>query len=209
MEEKNIIEQKEEQKPLSKREKKKLAKQEKKQRKKEQKLADKEFEKNHPLRKRKIAAWIVELVGLTITAVPGVIFLGLFIVALAAYILGAFILLILGFGLLCLGLGYLIYAGTVDNPSIEGYFGLSAGIINWGNSLINIINTLDGWFLTIFGGVSLVIKIVGFVLLLTSLNACSKKHKVSYIILMVLIILASAGILVLGLTKVIPLGVSN
>ena len=209
MEEKNIIEQKEEQKPLSKREKKKLAKQEKKQRKKEQKLADKEFEKNHPLRKRKIAAWIVELVGLTITAVPGVIFLGLFIVALLAYILGAFILLILGFGLLCLGLGYLIYAGTVDNPSIEGYFGLSAGIINWGNSLINIINTLDGWFLTIFGGVSLVINIVGFVLLLTSLNACSKKHKVSYIILMVLIILASAGILVLGLTKVIPLGVSN
>ncbi len=209
MEEKNIIEQKEEQKPLSKREKKKLAKQEKKQRKKEQKLADKEFEKNHPLRKRKIAAWIVELVGLTITAVPGVIFLGLFIVALAAYILGAFILLILGFGLLCLGLGYLIYAGTVDNPSIEGYFGLSAGIINWGNSLINIINTLDGWFLTIFGGVSLVINIVGFVLLLTSLNACSKKHKVSYIILMVLIILASAGILILGLTKVIPLGVSN
>ena len=209
MEEKNIIEQKEEQKPLSKREKKKLAKQEKKQRKKEQKLADKEFEKNHPLRKRKIAAWIVELVGLTITAVPGVIFLGLFIVALLAYILGAFILLILGFGLLCLGLGYLIYAGTVDNPSIEGYFGLSAGIINWGNSLINIINTLDGWFLTIFGGVSLVINIVGFVLLLTSLNACSKKHKVSYIILMVLIILASAGILILGLTKVIPLGVSN
>lgn len=209
MEEKNIIEQKEEQKPLSKREKKKLAKQEKKQRKKEQKLADKEFEKNHPLRKRKIAAWIVELVGLAITAVPGVIFLGLFIVALLAYILGAFILLILGFGLLCLGLGYLIYAGTVDNPSIEGYFGLSAGIINWGNSLINIINTLDGWFLTIFGGVSLVINIVGFVLLLTSLNACSKKHKVSYIILMVLIILASAGILVLGLTKVIPLGASN
>ena len=209
MEEKNIIEQKEEQKPLSKREKKKLAKQEKKQRKKEQKLADKEFEKNHPLRKRKIAAWIVELVGLTITAVPGVIFLGLFIVALAAYILGAFILLILGFGLLCLGLGYLIYAGTVDNPSIEGYFGLSAGIINWGNSLINIINTLDGWFLTIFGGVSLVINIVGFVLLLTSLSACSKKHKVSYIILMVLIILASAGILILGLTKVIPLGASN
>ena len=209
MEEKNIIEQKEEQKPLSKREKKKLAKQEKKQKKKEQKLADKEFEKNHPLRKRKIAAWIVELVGLAITAVPGVIFLGLFIVALLAYILGAFILLILGFGLLCLGLGYLIYAGTVDNPSIEGYFGLSAGIINWGNSLINIINTLDGWFLTIFGGVSLVINIVGFVLLLTSLSACSKKHKVSYIILMVLIILASAGILVLGLTKVIPLGVSN
>ncbi len=209
MEEKNIIEQKEEQKPLSKREKKKLAKQEKKQRKKEQKLADKEFEKNHPLRKRKIAAWIVELVGLAITAVPGVIFLGLFIVALLAYILGAFILLILGFGLLCLGLGYLIYAGTVNNPSIEGYFGLSAGIINWGNSLINIINTLDGWFLTIFGGVSLVINIVGFVLLLTSLNACSKKHKISYIILMVLIILASAGILVLGLTKVIPLGASN
>ena len=209
MEEKNIIEQKEEQKPLSKREKKKLAKQEKKQRKKEQKLADKEFEKNHPLRKRKIAAWIVELVGLAITAVPGVIFVGLFIVALLAYILGAFILLILGFGLLCLGLGYLIYAGTVDNPSIEGYFGLSAGIINWGNSLINIINTLDGWFLTIFGGVSLVINIVGFVLLLTSLSACSKKHKVSYIILMVLIILASAGILVLGLTKVIPLGASN
>ena len=209
MEEKNIIEQKEEQKPLSKREKKKLAKQEKKQKKKEQKLADKEFEKNHPLRKRKIAAWIVELVGLAITAVPGVIFLGLFIVALLAYILGAFILLILGFGLLCLGLGYLIYAGTVDNPSIEGYFGLSAGIINWGNSLINIINTLDGWFLTIFGGVSLVINIVGFVLLITSLSACSKKHKVSYIILMVLIILASAGILVLGLTKVIPLGVSN
>lgn len=209
MEEKNIIEQKEEQKPLSKREKKKLAKQEKKQRKKEQKLADKEFEKNHPLRKRKIAAWIVELVGLAITAVPGVIFVGLFIVALLAYILGAFILLILGFGLLCLGLGYLIYAGTVDNPSIEGYFGLSAGIINWGNSLINIINTLDGWFLTIFGGVSLVINIVGFVLLLTSLSACSKKHKVSYIILMVLIILASAGILILGLTKVIPLGASN
>ena len=209
MEEKNIIEQKEEQKPLSKREKKKLAKQEKKQRKKEQKLADKEFEKNHPLRKRKIAAWIVEFVGLAITAVPGVIFLGLFIVALLAYILGAFILLILGFGLLCLGLGYLIYAGTVDNPSIEGYFGLSAGIINWGNSLINIINTLDGWFLTIFGGVSLVINIVGFVLLLTSLSACSKKHKVSYIILMVLIILASAGILILGLTKVIPLGASN
>lgn len=209
MEEKDKIEQKEEQKPLSKREKKKLAKQEKKQKKKEQKLADKEFEKNHPLRKRKIAAWIVELVGLTITAVPGVIFLGLFIVALLAYILGAFILLILGFGLLCLGLGYLIYAGTVDNPSIEGYFGLSAGIINWGNSLINIINTLDGWFLTIFGGVSLVINIVGFVLLLTSLNACSKKHKVSYIILMVLIILASAGILILGLTKVIPLGASN
>ena len=209
MEEKNIIEQKEEQKPLSKREKKKLAKQEKKQKKKEQKLADKEFEKNHPLKKRKIAAWIVELVGLTITAVPGVIFVGLFIVALLAYILGAFILLILGFGLLCLGLGYLIYAGTVDNPSIEGYFGLSAGIINWGNSLINIINTLDGWFLTIFGGVSLVINIVGFVLLLTSLNACSKKHKVSYIILMVLIILASAGILILGLTKVIPLGASN
>lgn len=206
MEEENKIEQKVEQKPLSKREKKKLAKQEKKQRKKEQKLADKEFERNHPLRKRKIAAWIVELVGLVIAAVPGVIFVGLFIAALAAYFFGALVLLFLAIGFIFFGLGYFIYAGTADNPSPQGYFGLGTGIIDWGNSLINIINTLNGWFLTIFGGVSLVINLVGFALLLTSLNACSKKHKVAYIILMVLIILASLGIFVLGLTKVIPSG---
>ena len=206
MEEENKIEQKVEQKPLSKREKKRLAKQEKKQRKKEKKLADKEFERNHPLRKRKIAAWIVELVGLVILAVPGVIFVGLFIAALGAYLIGALVLLVLAIGFIFLGLGYFIYAGTTENPSPEGYFGLGTGIIDWGNSLINIINTLNGWFLTIFGGVSLLINLVGFILLLTSLNACSKKHKVAYIILMVLIILASLGILIIGLTKVIPSG---
>ena len=202
MEEENKIEQK----PLSKREKKRLAKQEKKQRKKEQKLADKEFEKNHPLRKRKIAAWIVELVGLVIAAVPGVIFVGLFIAALAAYLFGALVLLFLAMGFIFFGIGYLIYAGTTDNPSTAGYFASGTRILDWGNSLINIMNTLNGWFLTIFGGVSLVINLVGFVLLLTSLNACSKKHKVAYIILMVLIILASLGIFVIGLTKVIPSG---
>ena len=206
MEEENKIEQKVEQKPLSKREKKRLAKQEKKQRKKEQKLADKEFEKNHPLRKRKIAAWIVELVGLVILAVPGVLFVGLFIAALAAYIVGALVLLFLAMGFIFFGIGYFIYAGSTDNPSVQGYFGIATDILDWGNSLINIMDTLNGWFLTIFGGVSLVINLVGFILLLTSLNACSKKHKVASIILMVLIILASIVIFVLGLTKVIPSG---
>ena len=206
MEEENKIEQKVEQKPLSKREKKRLAKQEKKQRKKEQKLADKEFERNHPLRKRRRAAWIIELVGLVVAAVPGVLIVGLFIAALAAYIFGALIIVFLAFGFIFFGLGYFIYAGTVDHATPEGYFGLGTGILDWGNSLMNIINTLNGWFLTIFGGASLVINLVGFILLLTSLDACSKKHKVAYIILMVLIVLASAGILALGLTKVIPSG---
>ena len=205
MEEENKTIQNVEQKPLSKREKKRLAKQEKKQRKKEKKLADKEFERNHPLRKRKIAAWIVELVGLVILAVPGVIFVGLFIAALGAFIVGALILLLLAMGFIFFGIGYFIYAGTTDNPSPEGYFSSGTRILDWGNSLINIMDTLNGWFLTIFGGVSLVINLVGFILLLTSLNACSKKHKVTYIILMVLIILASVGILVSGLTKVMPL----
>lgn len=206
MEEENKIEQKVEQKPLSKREKKRLAKQEKKQRKKEQKLADKEFERNHPLRKRRRAAWIVELVGLGVTAVPGVLIIGLSIAAVAAYILGALIYLFLIFGLLIFGLGYLIYYFSVEHATIDGYFSPGSTVVGWGADLMRFVNGLDGWFLTIFGGVSLVINIVGFVLLLTSLSACSKKHKVAYIILMVLIILVSAGILAFGLTKVISSG---
>lgn len=206
MEEENKIEQKVEQKPLSKREKKRLAKQEKKQRKKEQKLADKEFEKNHPLRKRKIAAWIVELVGLVVAMVPAVVIIGVIFIAICAYIWGALVFLILVFGLLLFGLGYLIYASSVENASFDGYMNIGGSIFNWANGLMNFLDKIDGWFVTIFAGVSLVIEIVGYVLLMTSLPACSKKHKVSYIVLMSLILTLSIAMLIFGITKLIPSG---
>lgn len=206
MEEENKIEQKVEQKPLSKREKKKLAKQEKKQRKKEQKLADKEFERNHPLRKRKIAAWIVELVGLVVAMVPAVVIIGVIFIAICAYIWGALVFLILVFGLLLFGLGYLIYASSVENASFDGYMNIGGSIFNWANGLMNFLDKIDGWFVTIFAGVSLVIEIVGYVLLMTSLPACSKKHKVSYIVLMSLILTLSIAMLIFGITKLIPSG---
>ncbi len=194
----------EEQKPLSKREMKKLAKEEKKARKKEQKEADRAYEKSHPLRKRKIAAWIVELVGLLIAAVPVVVIIGVFIIAFFGYIIGAVLFILLAFGLILFGLGYFIYASIVENPSLDGYFKVGTSIFDWSNNLINFIDKLNGWFLTIFGGVALVINIVGFILLMTSLSACSKKHKVAYIILMSLILILSLGILIYGLTKIIP-----
>ena len=195
---------KENQKPLSRRESKILAKQEKKTRKKEQKEADRAYEKSHPLRKRKIAAWIVELVGLLIAAIPAVVIIGVFIIAFFGYFLGAILFILLAFGLLLFGLGYVIYASVVDNPSLDGYFKIGTSIFDWSNNLINFIDKLNGWFLTIFGGISLIIEIVGFILLMTSLSACSKKHKVAYIILMSLILILSLGILIYGLTKVIP-----
>ena len=204
MEEEKKVEQQAEQKSLSKRELKKLAKQEKKAKKKEQKEADRAFEKSHPLRKRKIAAWIIELVGLVIAAVPAVIIIGIFLAALAGYLLGAIIYIFLIFGLLLLGLGYFIYASTIDNPSLDGYFEIGGSIFGFSDGLLHIIERLDGWFLTIFGGVAVIIEIVGYVLLMTSLSACSKKHKVAYIILMSLILTLSLGILIYGLTKVIP-----
>ena len=193
-----------EQKPLSKREQKKLAKEEKKAKKKEQKEADRAYEKSHPLRKRKIAAWIVELVGLLVAMVPAVVIIGVFLIALFAYIIGAVLFILLVFGFILFGLGYLIYASTTDNPSPEGYFAIGTRVFDWANNLMNWLDKLNGWFLTIFGGVSLIIEIVGFILLMTSLKACSKKHKVAYIILMSLILLLSIGILAFGLTKVIP-----
>ncbi len=195
---------KENQKPLSKREMKKHAKEEKKARKKEQKEADRAYEKSHPLRKRKIAAWIVELVGLLIAAVPAVVIIGVFIIAFFGYIIGAVLFILLAFGLILFGLGYFIYASIVENPSLDGYFKVGTSIFDWSNNLINSIDKLNGWFLTIFGGVALVINIVGFILLMTSLSACSKKHKFAYIILMSLILILSLGILIYGLTKVIP-----
>ncbi len=206
MEEENKIEQKVEQKPLSKREKKRLAKQEKKQRKKEQKLADKEFERNHPLSKRRRAAWIVELVGLVVAMIPAVVIIGTIILALLLYIAGAFVFLLLVFGLLLFGLGYLIYASSVEHPSMDGYMNIGGSIFNTANGLMNFLDKIDGWFITIFAGVSLVIEIVGYVLLMTSLPACSKKHKVSYIVLMSLILTLSIGLLIFGITKLIPSG---
>ena len=193
-----------EEKQLSKREIKKLAKKEKKEHKKEQKAADRAFERSHPLRKRKIAAWIVELVGLVLAAVPAVIILGVFFLALLGYLLGVFLYLILIFGLLLFGLGYLIYAANTEKPSLDGYFGSAVSILNWSNGLMNTLDKLNGWFLVIFGGASLVIEIVGYVLLMTSLSACTKKHKISYIILMSLIITLSIALLAFGLSKVIP-----
>ena len=193
-----------EQKPLSKREQKKLAKQEKKAKKKEQKEADRAYEKSHPLRKRKIAAWIVELVGLLVAMVPAVVIIGVFLIALFAYIWGAILFILLAFGFILFGLGYFIYASTTNEPSPEGYFAIATNVFEWANRLVEWLNKLNGWFLTIFSGISLVLEIVGFVLLMTSLSACSKKHKVAYIILMSLIMALSIGILVYGLTKVIP-----
>ena len=200
------VEQKAPQKPLSKKEKKKLAKQEKKAKKKEQKATDREFEKTHPLRKRKIAAWIVELVGLVIALVPAVVIIGTIFIALCAYIFGAFVFLLLVFGLLIFGLGYLIYMNSVEHPSMDGYMNIGGSIINWANGLMNFLDKIDGWFVTIFAGVSLVIEIVGYVLLMTSLPACSKKHKVSYIVLMSLILTLSIAMLIFGITKLIPSG---
>ena len=192
-----------EQKPLSKKEQKKLAKREKKELKRKQKEEDRAFEKAHPLRKRKIAAWIVELVGLGIAMVPAVIIIGLFIAALFFYIVGAIVMIFLIFGLLCFGLGYIIYMNSVSNPSLDGYFGSAMGILNFGNGLINLMDKLDAWFLTIFGGASLVLTITGFILLMTSLSACTKKHKIAYIILMSLIMLLSIGVLTFGLVKLL------
>ena len=201
-----VVEQKAPQKPLSKKEKKKLAKQEKKAKKKEQKAADREFEKTHPLRKRKIAAWIVELVGLVIALVPAVVIIGVIILALIAYIWGALVYLLLIFGLLLIGIGYFIYAASVDHPSLDGYFNIGGSIFNWANGMMDFLDKVNGYFVTIFAGVSLAIEIVGYVLLMTSLPALSKKHKVSYIILMSLILTLSIAMLIFGITKLIPSG---
>ena len=195
-----------EEKPLSKREKKKIAKQEKKALKKEQKAKDREFERNHPLRKRKIAAWIVELSGLLIAAIPAVVIFGIIIVAILAFLWGALVYLLLVFGFIIFGLGYLIYASSVENPSVDGYFNIGGSIINWANGLLNFLDRINGWFITIFAGVSLIVEIVGYVLLMTSLSACTKKHKIAYIILMSLILTLSIGMLIFGITKLIPSG---
>ena len=202
MEEENKTIQTIEQKPLSKREMKKLAKQEKKQRKKEQKLADKEFEKNHPLRKRKIAAWIITLVGLLVVCVPGVLFIGAAFLALLAALLGIFLYIILIFGLICFGLGWFIFYATTGKSDINDYFGIAGGIFDWINGLGKFIDSINGYFITIFAGVSVVLEIVGFVLLMTSLSACTKKHKIAYIILMALIMTVSIGLLAYGLLKI-------
>ena len=122
-----------EEKQLSKKEQKKLAKKEKKEQKRQQKEADRAFEKSHPLRKRKIAAWIVELVGFGVAMVPAIIIIGLFIAAIFFYLVGAIVYIFLIFGLLCFGLGYIIYMNSTSNPSIDGYFGLGSGIMNIGN----------------------------------------------------------------------------
>ena len=204
MEEEVKVEEKVEQKPLSKKEQKKLNKAEKKAKKKEQKEADRAFERSHPLRKRKIAAWIVELVGLVVAMVPAVIIIGVFFLALFAFIWGAIVFIVLVFGFIMFGLGYLIYASNVENPSVDGYFKIGTSIFDWGSNLLNILDKLDGWFITIFAGVSVVIEIVGYILLMTSLSALTKKHKIAYIILMSLILTLSIGLLAFGLTKVIP-----
>ncbi len=192
-----------EEKQLSKKEQKKLAKKEKKELKRQQKEADRAFERSHPLRKRKVAAWIVELVGFGIAMVPAIIIIGLFIAALFFYLVGALVFLFLVFGLLCFGLGYLIYRSSASNPSMDGYFGLGTGIMNIGNNLINLIDFLDKWFLTVCGGVSFALALTGFILLMTSLSACTKKHKIAYIILMSLIMLLSAGVLAFGIVKIV------
>ena len=187
--------------PLSKKEQKKLAKKEKKEQRRQQKEADRAFERSHPLRKRKVAAWIVELVGFGVAMVPAIIIIGLFIAALFFYIVGAIVYIFLIFGLLCFGLGYIIYMSSASNPSLDGYFGLGSGILNIGNSLINLIDFLDKWFLTVCGGISFALALTGFILLMTSLSACTKKHKIAYIILMSLIMLLSAGVLAFGIVK--------
>ena len=206
MDEEVKVEQKEEQQPLSRREQKKLAKQEKKAKKKEKKEADRAFEKSHPLRKRKIAAWIVELVGLVIALVPAVVIIGVIILALLAYIWGAIVYLLLIFGFLLIGIGYFIYAANTENPSPDGYFNIGASIFNWANGMLDFLDKVNGYFVTIFAGVSLAVEIVGYVLLMTSLPALSKKHKVSYIILMSLILTLSIAMLIFGITKLIPQG---
>ncbi len=203
MEEEVKVEQQTQPKPLSKKEQKKLSKQEKKAQKKEQKAADRAFERAHPLRKRKITAWIIELVGLVIAAIPAVVIIGTLLLALLIYVFGAIVYVILIFGFLIFGLGYLIYASTVDHPSVDGYFNIGGGIFNFANGLMDFLDKIDGWFVTIFAGISLILEITGYILLFTSLSACTKKHKIAYIILMSLIITLSIAMLAFGITKLL------
>jgi cation transport ATPase len=190
-----------EEKPLSKREQKKLAKQEKKELKKKQREEERAFELAHPLRKRKRTAWMLELIGLGFAAVPAVLILGLSIVALFAAVWGILVFIVLIMGFIFFGLGYLIYAQSTEHPSTNGYFHIGTSIFDWIANLFNFLNKIQGWFFASFAGISLILEIIGFVLLMTSLNACSKRHKKSYIVLMCLIMTLSIGLLTYGLIK--------
>jgi len=191
-----------ENKKLSRKERKRLAKQEKKEQKRARKVEDRAFEKQAPKRKLKITAWIIELVGLAIVAVPAILIIGAYVLAFFALVIGVLVFFVFLIGLLIFGIGYFIYANSVEKPTLDGYFAVPTSFFDWATNLVNSINNINGVLLTVFGGLSLAIEIVGFVLLLLSFNSLSKKHKVSYIILMSLIMILSIVILIFGITKI-------
>ena len=106
--------------------------QQKKEEKKARRQAEKEFERSAGRKAPKILSLIFGIVGFLVGFIPVIllIFTLLFVIICGFASVVLFIIDI--FGLLCFGLGYLIYASQASDASLSGYFAPAAKPIEFG-----------------------------------------------------------------------------
>lgn len=169
--------------------------------KRQKKLADKKFEQEAGMKPLKILALVFGIVGFAISfiSIALVIVTGVF--ALLCYIATAIIAIFAIFGLLLFGLGYIIYAVTNENPSLDGYFSIVTGPSNFANELMAKVLDFNGTFTVICASIGIVLEIVAFILICVTIKAFIPKHRARNFILISLAMVISIIVLILGITK--------
>lgn len=176
--------------------------QQKKEEKKARRQAEKEFERSAGRKAPKILSLIFGIVGFLVGFIPVIllIFTLLFVIICGFASVVLFIIDI--FGLLCFGLGYLIYASQASDASLSGYFAPAAKPIEFGTDLFNKVANINGVLTTGFAIFGLVLEVTALILLFISYPALVKRHKVAYTILLCLALVGTLIILIIGIRSI-------
>ena len=168
----------------------------------QKKLADKEFERNAGKKSIKVLALILGIVGFAISfiSIALVVVTGIF--AFFCYIATAILAIFAIFGLLCFGLGYIIYAVNTSNPSLDGYFSIVSVPADFANDLMNKVLSINGLFTVICASIGITIEIASLILLCISAKAFTKKHNVRNFILISIALVISLLVLIWGITRI-------
>ena len=184
----------------------KLTRKEKRLKKKEEKkarrLQEKEFERNAGHKPQKILSLVLGIVGFVIGFIPiMLIILSIFFFIICACVSAVLFIVDIA-GLIFFGLGYIIYASSTSNASLDGYFAPAQGPINFAADIFNKVVNVNGLLTTIFAGAGLALEIAALILLIVSYKALIKRHKVGYTILLGFAIAITLGVLVIGIRAI-------
>lgn len=181
---------------------KKERREQKKAEKKARRQADKEFERNAGRKAPKILSLIFGIIGFLIGFIPVILIILAFIFMILCGLLTAILAIVWIMGLICFGLGYLIYASQVSNPSLDGYFAPVMAPVDFSSAIFNGLVNINGILTTIFASAGLFVELVALTLLFVSYKALVKRHIIAYTILLGVGIVITIVVLVWGITSI-------